>query len=185
MYDLTDSFLKKIIPKSKNIKRTVMATTKIIPKKSLLDIKLQCIRRVIRRVLGRYRTSWLKVVTNVPVMLLPVLVGKAGTGVPSSFVVVIILTICSVKYERETGQQAEEQEVHVPTLVNGSAVRDEEKKEVPTLANAEVPTLADVPPSAEAAATSAIIGQVVGVQPTSQEVGTVVCYENTCAHIFV
>jgi hypothetical protein len=32
-----------------------------------------------------------------------------------------------------------------------------------------VPTLADVPPSAEAAATSDIIGQVVAVQPTSQE----------------
>ncbi len=57
----------------------------------------------------------------------------------------------------------------MPTLANGSAVRDE-AKEVPTLANDEVPTLADVPPSAEAAATSAIIGQVVGVQPTNQEV---------------
>jgi hypothetical protein len=78
-------------------------------------------------------------------MLLSVLV---GTGVPSSFVVSIKLKICSVKYERERGLQAEEQEVHVPTLVNGSAVRDEEK-EVPTLANAEVPTLADTKNSFE------------------------------------
>jgi hypothetical protein len=93
--------------------------------------------------------------------------------VPFSFVVVIMLTICSVKYERERGLQAEEQEVHVPTLANGSAVRDE-AKEVPTLANAEVPTLADVPPSAEAATAAAIIGQVVGVQPTNQEVGSVI-----------
>jgi hypothetical protein len=93
--------------------------------------------------------------------------------VPFSFVVLIMQKICSVKYERERGLKEEEQEVHVPTLVNGSAVRDEEK-EVPTLANAEVPTLADVPPSAEAAATSAIIGQVVGVQPTNQEVGSVI-----------
>jgi hypothetical protein len=72
--------------------------------------------------------------------------------------------------------------VHVPTLVNGSAVRDEEK-EVPTLANAEVPTLADVPPSAEAAATSAIIGQMVGVQPTNQEVGSVL--RKYFVHIFL
>ncbi len=70
----------------------------------------------------------------------------------------------------------------MPTLANGSAVRDEEK-EVPTLANADVPTLADFPPSAEAAATSAIIGQVVGVQPTNQEVGTVV--RKYLVHIFL
>ncbi len=106
-------------------------------------------------------------------MMLTVLVDKAGT-VPTLLIWRAYngLTICSVKYERETGLKEEEQKVHVPTLVNGSAVRDEEK-EVPTLANAEVPTLADVPPSAEAAATSAIIGQVVGVQPTNQEVGSV------------
>ncbi len=54
---------------------------------------------------------------------------------------------------------------------------------VPTLANAEVPTLADVPPSAEAAATSAIIGQVVGVQPTNQEVGSVLRkYRTLCTY---
>jgi hypothetical protein len=78
--------------------------------------------------------------------------------------------------EKDVIGYADEKEGSLPTLANGTAVRDEVDDSVPTLDR--VPTLADMPYNSdeediEAAAAStrpsAVIGPVVAVQPTNQE----------------